>query len=90
MYPTPPSFVKFALLLASDISALSVFMPSREVLCIKRRFGYLLCLLPCFVLWLTAAASPVNSEFRYIFGLYISLPLLVPVSFFVSPKENRL
>ena len=32
---------------------------------------------PCFILWLTAAASPVNCEFRYVYGMFLCMPVLM-------------
>ncbi len=58
------------------------------LLCVKRRQRYLPAFLPAFFLWCTALASPVNCEFRYIWGLYISLPLLVPIACLVTKGQD--
>lgn len=56
---------------------------------VKRRGRLLLAFLPGFGLWLTALASPVNCEFRYIFGTYLSLPLLLCVTLLLPGREKR-
>lgn len=54
----------------------------------KRQKKFLLAFLPIFFLWLTVVASPVYAEFRYIYGLFITLPVLIP--FVVQlPKQEK-
>ena len=39
----------------------------------RRSPAYILCI-PMLVLWLTALASPVNCEYRYVYGMFLCLP----------------
>ena len=41
----------------------------------KRSPAFILCV-PVFILWLTALASPVNCEFRYVYGMFLCLPII--------------
>jgi len=50
------------------------------ILVIKRNYKLLLVFLPVFLLWLTCIASPVSGMLRYIYGLFLVLPLLVSVA----------
>jgi hypothetical protein len=47
------------------------------ILMLKRKYRMLLAFLPVFLLWLTCIASPVSGMFRYIYGLFLVLPLLI-------------
>lgn len=46
------------------------------------RYNLLILFLPLFILWLTALASPVYAEFRYVYGIFVSTPLIVGISIF--------
>jgi hypothetical protein len=50
------------------------------ILMLKRKYKMLLVFLPVFLLWLTCIASPVSGEFRYIYGLFLVLPLFISFS----------
>ena len=51
---------------------------------IKRKIYGIIPFLPCIAIWATMMiASPVWGEFRYVFGLFASLPFLIGI-FFVS------
>jgi len=50
------------------------------ILVIKREKQMLVLFLPVLLLWLTCIASPVSGMFRYIYGLFLVLPLLISVS----------
>lgn len=50
------------------------------VLILKRRYKYLLPFAMLLLLWLTAVASPVFAEFRYIYGLVVCLPLVLGIT----------
>ena len=55
----------------------------------KKNKKYLLCYIPIFGLWLSIMiATPVASEFRYIFWSYTCLPLLLFIPF-SEVKENE-
>jgi len=54
---------------------------------LKKRWAELLAFAPVFVLWLTCLASPVFSEFRYIYGMFSCLPVLLSLSLW-SPERN--
>ena len=41
----------------------------------KSSTGFLF--IPVFILWLTAVASPVNCEFRYVYGMFLCMPILL-------------
>jgi len=47
---------------------------------LKKRRRELLIFAPVFLLWLTCLASPVHAEFRYIYGMFTSLPVLLPLA----------
>lgn len=44
--------------------------------------------IPLIALWLTALASPINCEFRYIYGLFICLPLICFAVFTEKSSEE--
>ena len=60
--------------------AVWVTMIMASALMLKRRYKMLLAFIPVFLLWLTCIASPVSGMFRYIYGLFLILPLLISVS----------
>ena len=43
----------------------------------QKRYKYLLMFIPVAVLYLTCLASPVSGELRYIYSMFISLPLFI-------------
>jgi len=57
-----------------------VFIVCAVLTILKRQARYLLSFLPVFLLWLTCLASPVYAEFRYIYGLFVCLPVLLPTA----------
>lgn len=46
----------------------------------KKKYNYLLIFIPIGVLYLTCLASPVSGELRYIYSMFLSVPLLVGIS----------
>lgn len=42
----------------------------------KKNYSKLLMYLPILVLWLTCLASPVSGEYRYVYAMFVCLPLL--------------
>jgi len=50
------------------------------ILLLKRRYKMLPVFLLAFLLWLTCIASPVSGMFRYIYGLFLALPLFISVA----------
>ena len=53
--------------------------------CLYRKPRVVFFFIPLFSLWLTALASPVNCEFRYVYGLFLCLPL---ICFAVSTEKS--
>lgn len=51
-----------------------------------KKYTRLLSYLPILVLWLTCLASPVSGEYRYIYAMFIALPLLIGIS---TLKDNK-
>ena len=51
------------------------------VLLLKRKYKMILGFFPVFLLWLTCITSPVSGMFRYIYGLFLVLPLLFYIAF---------
>ena len=45
-----------------------------------KEYEKILIFIPIFVLWLTTIASPVFCEFRYVYSIFVCLPLLVGLS----------
>ena len=45
----------------------------------QKRYKYLLMFIPVGVLYLTCLASPVSGELRYIYAMFVSLPLFIGV-----------
>jgi hypothetical protein len=66
-----------------------VFIVCTVMTILKRQARYLLAFLPVFLLWLTCLASPVYAEFRYIYGLFVCLPVLLPTALSL-PKRMEL
>jgi hypothetical protein len=50
------------------------------ILIMKKQRKILIAFLPVFLLWLTCIASPASGMFRYIYGLFLSLPLLISIA----------
>ena len=42
----------------------------------KKNYSKLLMYVPILVLWLTCLASPVSGEYRYVYAMFVCLPLL--------------
>ncbi len=51
----------------------------------KKNYKSMIFYIPIFILWLTVIASPVHAEYRYIFGIFTSIPLI----FLVSVKNEE-
>ena len=47
----------------------------------KKQYKMILIYIPICVLWLTCLASPVFGEFRYIYSMFICLPILIGIHF---------
>ena len=45
--------------------------------CLFQRSSAFFLYIPLFILWLTAIASPVNCEFRYVYPIFACLPLIL-------------
>ena len=43
----------------------------------KKKYNYLLMFIPIGALYLTCLASPVSGELRYIYAMFLSLPLFI-------------
>lgn len=46
----------------------------------KKRYSRLICYMPIYILMLTCIASPVSGELRYIYSMFICLPILIQMS----------
>ena len=51
-------------------------------LIIKKKYKFLQLFAPIFVLWLTCLASPVYNEYRYMFGIICSMPVVCATVFY--------
>lgn len=49
-------------------------------LILKKQFRLLFVFIPALLLWLTCIASPVSGMYRYIYGLFLIIPLLTSVA----------
>ena len=47
----------------------------------KKQYKKIVIFLPVFILWLTAIASSVFCEYRYLFGLVVNMPILISTVF---------
>ena len=45
--------------------------------CLYRKHSAYFLFIPLFFLWLTAIASPVNCEYRYVYGLFLCFPVII-------------
>ena len=54
----------------------------------QKKYAYLLVYLPVLLLWLTTLASPVFCEFRYVYGLFTSVPFLLSMMFQKNTVEK--
>ncbi len=54
----------------------------------KKQYKKLLVFIPIFAVWLTTIASPVFCEYRYVFSMVVTLPIII-ASVNMKPKENK-
>lgn len=54
----------------------------------KKDCKKILIFIPIFVLWLTTIASPVFCEFRYVYSIFVCLPLLVGLSICSNTRKE--
>ena len=54
-----------------------------------KKYRELLIYLPVFFVWATVLASPIFAEPRYVYCLFTTLPLLVPISMFIKNKSIK-
>ena len=47
---------------------------------VKKQYKLLLVYIPILALWLTVLASPVYAEFRYIYSLFVCMPIFIALS----------
>lgn len=52
----------------------------------KKEYKLLLIYIPTVILWLTCLASPVSGEFRYIYSMFVCLPILIGVHYRPNSK----
>lgn len=45
--------------------------------CLYRKHSAYFLFIPVFVLWMTAIASPVNCEYRYVYGMFVCWPIII-------------
>lgn len=55
----------------------------------KKQYKLLLAFVPILGVWLTCIASPVWCEYRYSYGLFTCLPLIIAISITQSEKEEK-
>lgn len=55
----------------------------------KKKYKLVLAYVPILVLWLTSVASPVWCEFRYIYGMFTSFPILLIAGISLSNKNEK-
>jgi len=62
------------------------------LICIKKQRRYLLVFVPIVILLLTVAASPINTEFRYVYSVFTCLPILLAFALCApsKPIENSM
>ncbi len=58
------------------------------VYCLYRNRQKFILFVPGLILWLTVLISPVYNEYRYVYGLFAGLPLLLAVSFVPYKDEH--
>lgn len=54
-----------------------------------KKYEVLVPYIPILVLWLTCLASPVSGEYRYIYAMFIAVPILIGISFSTSNKKEE-
>lgn len=54
----------------------------------KKEYKKLLIVIPIFAVWLTTIASPVFCEYRYVFSMVVTLPIII-ASVNMKLKENK-
>ena len=54
----------------------------------KKQYKKIVIFLPVFILWLTAIASSVFCEYRYLFGLVVNMPILISTVF--NEEKNKI
>ncbi len=59
------------------------------IFCLYRNREKFLVLLPGFALWLSVLISPMYGEMRYIYGLFIALPLVMASSLTILPVRQE-
>lgn len=55
----------------------------------KKNYNLLLVYVPILILWLTVLASPVFCEYRYLYGMVVSLPILLSVPTLIKEKKEE-
>lgn len=55
----------------------------------KKNYNLILIYVPILVLWLTVIASPVFCEYRYLYGMVTSLPILLTTPLLVKEKVKK-
>lgn len=55
----------------------------------KKQYKLLLAFVPILGVWLTCVASPVWCEYRYSYGLFTCLPLIIAISITQLEKEDK-
>ncbi len=49
--------------------------------CLYRKSPVFFLFIPLIILWLTAIASPVNCEYRYVYGMFLCCPVIITALF---------
>ena len=55
----------------------------------KKKYNLIIMYIPIVILWLTTNASPVFGEYRYIYSMFICLPLLIGIHLLENKKIYR-
>ncbi len=54
----------------------------------KKKYDKLIMFIPVVILYLTCLASPVSGEFRYIYPMFLSMPLFIGISTNIHAKKR--
>lgn len=55
----------------------------------RKNYNLILVYIPILILWLTCLASPVFCEFRYLYGMITSLPILLSIPTLIEVKNKE-
>ena len=67
-----------------------LFLFSGIVFILKHKARIIFTMLPAFLVWITCLFSPVYAEFRYILGMVLVIPFLLPIAICMSDTETAI